>query len=125
MTLFLDTSWVLLCACLIAGDLEDAFAFGQKCLEFADTKESGKSILKEIASRRGKNKGSEMEDESIDGGNEGGEGSASGSGTAARMRAADRPNSDDDDDEGRGGQQQQQQPGGGGGLEPMNLNFTP
>ncbi len=32
--------------------LEDAYHFGQKCTEFADTCEEGKAILKEIANRR-------------------------------------------------------------------------
>ena len=35
------------------GQYEDAYEYAQKCTEFADMREDGKSFLKEIASRRG------------------------------------------------------------------------
>ena len=100
--------------------MEDAFAFAQKCLEFADTKENGKSILKEIASRRAKGKdggGTEM-DEDGNVSKEDKDDSSSTPGTsaaAARMRASGRPNSDDEEEE--GGERKS--------LEPMSLSFTP
>ena len=35
------------------GQYEDAYQYAQKCTEFQDTREEGKALLKEIASRRG------------------------------------------------------------------------
>ena len=35
------------------GNLDKAYEYSQKCTEFADTKEEGKALLKEIANRRG------------------------------------------------------------------------
>ena len=99
---------------LCSGDIEDAYAFAQKCLEFADTKEVGKAILKDIAGRRGKAEEKEAE---MDVG-----GASAASGSAARMRA-NSDGDDDDDEEEEDGIGRRPQRTGRRDLEPMNLTF--
>ena len=83
-------------------------------MEFADTKEVGKAILKDIAGRRGKAEEKEAE---MDVG-----GASAASGSAARMRANSDGDDDDDDEEDEDGLLRRPR-NGRKDLEPMNLTF--